>query len=269
MDRAEYYELDICKISQEIADEIPGVTKVALFGSRKFQGKVCSDLDLLVYGAPDAPSLTDFRSKFPHYGPLDLWLVMGDQAISAVNGSVLTVQDLQTVELFPNASPDFTLELRRQRFRTDINYAMTIIPPASFALLRGDYLGITSRLPKLHENSLSDAADTVVQILHNCLQAIQRMRSDGNAGRGKGTVLTFSTEYDIQNLAELLLAPVFPIQREPFIVRCEGVRRTADFSLAEGRLVLELKMPKTSGELANGVKQAKGVLNCYLDHPGV
>jgi hypothetical protein len=95
------------------------------------------------------------------------------------------------------------------------------------------------------------------------------MSRDGNAKRGKGTQLALLNEYDVQNLTELVLSPIISLQREPFAIECQGVRRSADFSFANGRLILELKMPKDRGELGNALKDAKGVLGWYLDHPGV
>jgi predicted nucleotidyltransferase len=142
----EIFELDIIDVAAEIAAEIPGVTSVRLFGSRKYLGKVRSDLDLLISGPSNLSSLLAFRSTSQHYQPLDLWLATGETAISAVNGSALQVQALRSYELFPE-SPDLPSELRRQLFRTDIEYKLTVIPPASYAPVRGDHLGFNARLP--------------------------------------------------------------------------------------------------------------------------
>jgi len=244
------------------------VTSVQLFGNRKYLGKVRSDLDLLISGPSNLSSLLAFRSTSQHYQPLDLWLATGETAISAVNGSALQVQALRSYELFPESS-DLPSELRRQLFRTDIEYKLTVIPPASYAPVRGDHLGLNARLPTLLSAELIQAAEAIVSIIENGLEVIRRMRGDGNAGRGRGTKLVVFNEYDVQNLTELLLSPVVSLQREPFVIECQGIRRRADFSFANGRLILELKMSKNSGELAGAIKDAKGVLNCYLDHPGV
>jgi hypothetical protein len=95
------------------------------------------------------------------------------------------------------------------------------------------------------------------------------MRRDGHAGRGKGTQLVFQNEYDLQNMTELILSPVMALQREPFTVKCQGVERSADFSFAGGRLILELKMSRNRSALDSALQDAKGELGCYLDHPGV
>lgn len=268
MPMAEYYELDIVEVARDIASKTPGVTSIKLFGSRKFPGKVRSDLDLLITGPTNLESLLSVRNSLQHYQPLDLWLVTGESAISAVNGSTLPVAALRTYELYPICS-DLPTELQRQRFRADIQYTLTVIPPGSYTPIRADHLGLTTRLPMLLDAELIRASETLVEIISNGFEAIRRMRGDGNARRGRGTQLTMFDEYDVQNLTELLLSPIVSLDREPFTVRCQGIKRSADFSFAGGRLVLELKMAKDRGDLASALKDAKGVLNCYLDHPGV
>lgn len=103
---------------------------VALFGSRKYPGKVRSDLDLLIVGPSNVDLLVGLRSSVPHYKPLDLWLVAGENAYSTVNGSLVSVGNLRTYELFPESTA-LPQELRRQRFRADIDYRMTVIPPGA------------------------------------------------------------------------------------------------------------------------------------------
>ena len=244
------------------------MTSVRLFGSRKYLGKVRSDLDLLISGPSNLGSLSAFRSSFQHYQPLDLWLATGETATSVVNGSTLPLPALRFYELFPESS-GLPPDLRVQQFRADIEYKMTLIPPASYVPIRGDHLGLGARLPTLLSAELIQASEAIVSIIENGLEVIRRMRRDGNARRGEGTKLVLFNEYDFQNLTELVLSPVVSLQREPFVVECQGIRRRADFSLANGRLILELKMSKNSGELASAIKDARGVLECYLDHPGV
>jgi DpnII restriction endonuclease len=268
MSQSDLYELDIVKVAAEIATQVPGTASVRLFGSRKYPGKVRSDLDLLITGPSNTSLLLNFRNKFQHYKPLDLWLANGDTAVSSVNGSILPIRELRCFDLFPDPSglPD---NLRRQTFRADIDYKMTIIPPGTYTPIRGDQLGLRTRMPMLLDAELIQASEATVRIVENAFAAVQRMRNDGNAKRGKGTQLTMLNEYDIQNFVELVLSPIIPLRREPFTVECEGVRRTADFSFANGRLVVELKMPKDKTELASVLKDARGALSCYLDHPGV
>jgi len=268
MKRADYFELDLVDVASDIATQVPGVTSVRLFGSRKYLGKVRSDLDLLITGPSNLESLLNLRSRFQHYEPLDLWLAAGETAISAVNGSTLPVHALRSYELFPGFS-SLPAELRKQQFRADIEYSMTIIPPRSYIPVRGDHLGLSARLPTLLGSELIQAAEAVVGIIENSFEALRRMSKDGNARRGKGTQLAMFNEYDVQNLTELALSPIISLQREPFMVECQGINRSADFALASGRLILELKMSKDRGGLAKALKDAKGALGCYLDHPGV
>jgi hypothetical protein len=263
----DFYELDIVDIASEIAREITGVISVSLFGSRKYPGKIRSDLDLLVTGPLNMGALTYFREKFQHYGPLDLWLAVGETAASVVNGSVLPVNELRKIELYPDHSR-LPVDLKKQRFRSDIEYQMTIVTPGTYVPIRGDRLGVTRRCPLLLDGNIDQSAEAVVRILENAIEAVRRMRHDGIAKRGKGTQISIRTEYDLQNLTEMVLSPFMALQREPFTIKCQGVRRAADFALAGGRLILELKMARNSSEVASVIKDAKGVLSCYLDHPG-
>jgi hypothetical protein len=264
----DYFELNLVDLAAKMAAQIPGVTSVHLFGSRKYPGKLRSDLDLLVTGMHNSVALLQFRDLHLHYAPLDLWAVSGDTATSAVNGSMLSVSDIDSVRLYPDPEP-LAADLLDQSFRADIDFKMTSIPPQGLVRLGHDHLGVINRLPTLLNEDLGLAAHSVIRILEGALNATKRMRSGGVAKRGTGVRPTVTAEYDLQNLTELVLAPVLQVQREPFVVQDKGSSRSADFSLASGRLVLELKFPKDGGALASATKDAEGVLNQYLNHPGV
>jgi hypothetical protein len=269
IDDAKYFTLDIVEVATAIASFDSNVTEIRLFGSRKYPGKVRSDLDFLVTGPANVSTLVDFRNQSQLYNPLDLWLASGETATSSVNGSWLRIANLNTFELYPNIDPALAQDLHQQTFRTDINYAMSIGLAAGFTPGQTDHLGLTTRLPSVFDSSLVGGAVTLVEAIRNGIEAARHMRNDGHAMLGKGTHPAILTEYDLQNLTELILAPIIPLVREPFTVKCQGIERTADFSFASGRIVLELKMSKSSSELGSAVKDAHGILNCYLDHPGV
>lgn len=145
---------------------------------------------------------------------------------------------------------------------------MTVIAPG---LWSGDEDPLKFRFynAALLSGPFEDAAGSVVDLLRRGLESARLIRTLGHSRRGAGTQIVISNEYDLQNLIELVLAPVVPIVREPFSVKCEGIKRTADFSLAHGRIVLELKFVSDRTELGAALKDARGVLDCYLDHPGV
>lgn len=266
----EYFELDLVTIACAIAEDVTGVERVALFGSRKYPGKVRSDVDLLISGPSTGDVLIAFRESNRLYAPLDLWLDHGGSAFSVVNGSTLNVRDLDAIELYPTPDLERLKSLSTQRFRADVTYVMSMAPtPPSVVPLRGDNLHMLRRLPTLFEEDLTVVAVSIVKILEHAIQAMLRMRSDGNARRGKGSHLTLSVEYDFQNLTELLLSPIFPTSREPFVVKVAGSKRSADFALADSRIALELKFAKNGSELSAELKDAHAVLRGYLDHPGV
>lgn len=110
-----YYVLDLVDVAAKIATQVAGTDRVLLFGSRKYPGKVRSDVDLLVFGPTALPQLSDFRSSDERYEPLDLWLAHGTTAMSAVNGSTLPVDELTTFELYPRPDSRIEGELRYQR----------------------------------------------------------------------------------------------------------------------------------------------------------
>lgn len=266
----EYFELDLVVLARDIAEKVKDVQRVALFGSRKYPGKVRSDVDLLVSGPSSGDVLVDFRESNRHYAPLDLWLEQGGSAFSVVNGSMLSVADLDVIDVYP--TPDLARlgVLRSQRFRADIDYVMSMAPvPPAVVPVRRDNLRLARRLPSIFEEDLVVAAGTIVDVLMHTIQAAQRMRTDGNAKRGKGSHVTLSVEYDFQNLTELVLSPFLPISREPFVVEVAGAKRSADFALADSRVVLELKFAKDGSELSAQLKDAHAVLREYLEHPGV
>lgn len=67
-----YFTLDIVDVATAIARSDVGVTRVSVFGSRKFPGKIRSDLDLLVQGPSNMSTMIDFRDQSQLYQPLDL-----------------------------------------------------------------------------------------------------------------------------------------------------------------------------------------------------
>jgi hypothetical protein len=115
---------------------------------QKYPGKIRSDLDLLVAGTLNMGALTNFQENFQHYAPLDLWLAVGETAASVVNGSVLPVNELRKIELYPDRSV-LPVDLKKQHFRSDIEYQMTIGTPGTYVPIRGDHLGVTRRCPLL------------------------------------------------------------------------------------------------------------------------
>lgn len=263
--------MELESLAQELVAAVPEVGRIAMFGSRKYAGKVRSDLDLLISGPASADVLVDFRESRTEYQPLDLWLeVPGGAAVSAVNGGVLQICDLDVIELFPDFDTARLQGFERQRFRSDVNYMMSLAPsPTSVAKLHADHLGITTRLPAVLEDSLAIVALTVLEALEHAVEAARRMRTDKNAMRGKLSHISIATEYDLQNLAELVLSSIFSVEREPFVVQESGAERSADFSMASGRLVLEFKFAKTGSELSKQIKDSHSVLETYLKHPGI
>lgn len=182
---------------------------------------------------------------------------------------MLSIQDLQCLELFPDPDPSVQAGLREQRFRTDINYKMTIGLAAGFVPEKPDILGVSTRRPGLFSASSIVVAQEIVAALESAVDAVNRIRKDAAARRGKATLIALTNEYDLHNLAEMVLAPFLPLAREPFSIRCDGIERTPDFSIAQGRIVIEFKFAKDSSEWASNLKEAQGVLPCYLSHPGV
>lgn len=106
------------------------------------------------------------------------------------------------------------VDLKKQRFRSDIEYQMTIVMPGTYVPIRGDHLGVTRRCPLLLDGDINQSAEAVVRILENAIEAVRRMRHDGIAKRGKGTQIAIRTEYDFQNLTEVVLSPFIALQRD-------------------------------------------------------
>jgi hypothetical protein len=265
----DYFELDVVAVARDIAERIPGVTQVSLFGSRKYPGKIRSDLDLLVWGVSNSADLNAFRDSRQHLQPLDLWQEMGGMAISATNGSSLPVADVGAMRLYPHPDDAVIESLRMQRFRADINYAMTVIPPTGLVPLKADLYGIHRRHPGFFLPTLSETIDSLVSVISEGVQTLGRIRGDKTAMRGSGSLVTITNEYDFQNLIEILLAPVMSLSRESFVARCQGVERTVDFMVADGKVALECKYAKSRSEWGSQIKDAEGALDCYLSHPGI
>jgi hypothetical protein len=147
-----------------------------------------------------------------------------------------------------------------------------IVPPT---MLPNDYF-----LPETWESTLARAegaglpvrpyiGDTIEKATAQITDVVRRMimaPSDlGQKGRAKcGWTVNLQSEYDCQNLFWITVKPWLPgLGREEVTIRYEKQEKSADFTLFDGRLVIELKFIDSEAKKREVLKDLDGLSRFY------
>jgi nucleoside phosphorylase/predicted nucleotidyltransferase len=94
-----FAELDLSDVLEILANELQDIDEIHIFGSRRFRsGSTRSDVDLLIVGSglPQASVVAAVAREIDTY--LDVFVLRGSTAQSAVNESVITATDPQALK---------------------------------------------------------------------------------------------------------------------------------------------------------------------------
>ena len=93
----------------------------------------------------------------------------------------------------------------------------------------------------------------------------------GQRGVAKGGwTVKLSSEYDCQDLFFTVVKPWLPgIGREQVTIRYDDQKKSADFDLFEGRLIVEMKFVDSTGKKAEVVKTLDGLSRFYSRNANV
>jgi hypothetical protein len=93
----------------------------------------------------------------------------------------------------------------------------------------------------------------------------------GQKGLAKtGWTVNLASEYDCQNLFFTVLKPWLPsLGREEIAVRYDGQSKLSDFSLFDGKMIIEMKFIDSSGKKNEVVKTLAGLSSFYAHNANV
>jgi hypothetical protein len=270
------------KLLKEVVRIQPGIEEIHLFGSRAYKtGSLRSDCDLLLRvsdkGHVKRYVLTDFAVK--HCPPLDFFLAEGGKATSCANDSFVQaasftdlVKKLDAILLWSNKNGFAQFE-----FDFESRWVFETAMAASFppTILPNDYLladtwqatlarAETAGLP-VHPYIGDTIEKATAQITDVARKMVISPNSLGQRGAAKsGWTVDLQSEYDCQNLFWTVVKPWLPsLGREETTIRYEKQDKISDFTLFEGRLVIELKYIDSGAKKREVLKDLDGLSRFY------
>ena len=270
-------------LTEKLADRFPSVTDLYLFGSRKWQTRSPrSDLDILVCHSKHIRP-NDLRYFSLNNCPaLDLFLVDGSKAISVANESYVEAGTFN--ELIMRLSAIRFWSRGKGFLNADIDWDFVVasgidFPPTALGGGLPESFNWSKELGRLFEFlegqklpykpfigiSADEVADFLIQVLRRLLPEIQRLNT-----KGKGVMVRFKTEYDLQNMFFLVVKPWLPgLAREEVTIRYDGQDKSADFNVLDSQVVIEMKHIRDANTKAAVAKTLSGLRDFYLRHPNV
>lgn len=265
-----------------------GIDEVYLFGSRAYAtGSLRSDCDLLVLPAPGknvkSSDLRDFAVA--ECEALDFFLVEGGTARSSANDSYIYAESFEKLA----TRLDAVLLWRRSEGFADfsfqdsgswifataenVNFGMTVLPD--------EYLGEQAWLQKIRSveqaglptrpyigDSLSKAVTFLQDVARRMIFSPDQLGQKGQAK--SGWTVQLHDEYDCQNLFFTVVKPWLPsLSREEIAIHFDGQKKISDFSLFEGRLIIEMKFIDDGVSKAAVAKTLNGLSKFYLQNANI
>lgn len=238
----------------------PNIEEIYLFGSRAYKtGSLRSDCDLLVRltaeGNVRASDLREFAMQ--HCQALDFFIAVDGRAVSCMNDSYVysasfeeLTEKLDAVKLWTKANKftDFHFDFEAKWvFSTsiDVVHVATVLPSGHISELSWQTL-----IKRTEQEGLPIRpfiGDTIqkatVQIIDVATRMLKRSSELGQKGNAKsGWTVNLASEYDCQNLFLTVVKPWIPsLAREEAEIIYDGQKKVSDFSLFEGKLIVEMK----------------------------
>jgi hypothetical protein len=284
----EVIKFNLKGLLSELLSGQPAILEVYLFGSRAYRtGSLRSDCDLLVrkdVGSHVRSSeLRNFAmTKCP---ALDFFVAAEGHATSCMNDSFVRaasfeelVDKLDAILLWSKSEgfTDFEFDFETKWvFSTgnDVVHVPTVLPSGHIAELswqtlikRAEQCGLPVR------PFIGETVDKATAQISDVLQRILMRPSDlGQRGQARrGWTVSLADEYDCQNLFFTVVKPWLPqLEREEVELVYDGQKKISDFSLFEGKLVIELKHIDSDQKKREVVKTLDGLSRFYSRNPNV
>lgn len=273
---------DLREILDDLIEREAGITELYLFGSRQYgTGSLRSDCDILVRAEPNADvkqsKLRDFAIE--QCPALDLFLCTEARAVSAANDSFVYAPTFQELVTRLDAAclwtrrggfEDFKFRISRDwtfETATEVEFINSVLPDG--------FVGDLAWQQKIRQTEAEGLpirpfiGDTFEKAVVQISEVVRGMIFQGRdlepRGNAKdGWTVNLSSEYDCQNLFLTVVKPWLPmLAREESLVQFDGQEKRHDFSLFEGKLIVEIKYIDSSPKKAEVVKTLDGLARFY------
>ena len=278
----EVTKYDLKTLLSTLFENQPAIREVYLFGSRAYRtDSLRSDCDLIVRSDENSNvRSSDLRNFAIQECPaLDFFIAEGGRAISCMNDSFVKagsfcelVSKLDATLLWSKKAGFTEFEFGSKAgwvFCTsaDVVHVPTVLP--------SDYISESSwqSLKKKTEQRglpiqpfIGDTIDEATAQITDVAQKMVFSPCDlGQKGQAKdGWTANLSNEYDCQNLFYTVVKPWLPqLGREEVEVIYDTQKKISDFSLFEGKLIIELKYIDSDSKKREVVKTLDGLSRFY------
>lgn len=265
-----------------------GIEEIYLFGSRAYQtGSLRSDCDLLLRVTPSkntkASDLRDFATV--HCPALDFFLCPDARAVSCSNDSFVyaatfdeLVAKLDAVRLWKKSDgfANFSFgDTGSWEFRTaeSAEFTMTTLPDSVLSeqswfqkIKAVEAAGLPVR-PYLGD-TLPKAVAVISEVARKMIFQSKDLGQRGNAK--SGWTVNLKSEYDCQNLFFTVAKPWLPeLGREEIEIYFDDQAKKSDFSLFDGKLVIEMKFIESDNKKREVVKTLDGLTRFYMRNSNI
>lgn len=215
-------------------------------------------------GAPGPPPALSHASKWKEW----LFRAGNDPSVDslAVLGNVL--------EEFMDVAPTEGL-LRQVDWKKNRDHVVQVLEENGFRYYRGGRVLPTGQVPAEAEASLGTTVSrgpakptSIDELLLVLLKGLRRAMHPLTHRRKEAQALSFSTEYDVQDLLHALLRPwVADIRPEEFTPSYAGSSTRMDFLLPKHKTVIELKFVRDRGHAKKIGDELIVDIDHYQRHP--
>lgn len=277
-------EYDLKFLLGKLVEEQPNIEAVYLFGSRAYQtGSPRSDCDLLVKvkeGKNVQPGvLRDFATE--SCPALDFFLAARGQATSCANDSFVyatsfeaLIERLDAIALWSREKGFFEISFP-WTFSTSafVHFIPTNLPNSELSGLSWHALTRRAEQEGLPVSPyIGDTVDKAAAMIADVARIMLRKPSDlcqrGNAS--SGWTVNLQSEYDCQNLFYTVVKPWLPgLAWDPHTITYDGQKKICDFSLFDGKLLIEMKYIDSEDKKREVVKTLEGLIRFYSQNANV
>jgi predicted nucleotidyltransferase len=281
-------EHDLKSLLVALVKAQPCIEEIYLFGSRAYHtGSLRSDCDLLVRVAREknvkASDLRDYAAE--HCEALDLFVCADARAVSCANDSFVYAETFESLAakldaiLLWNRSDGFTdfafADTGSWLFRTaaSVSFILTTLPDS--VLTEQAWMG---KIRAVEQNGLparpyiGDTLPKAATMIEELVRSMVFGPADlGQRGRARGGwSVDLQSEYDCQNLFYTVVKPWLPeLGREEVEIYFDDQAKRSDFSLFQGRLIIEMKFIESENKKREVVKTLDGLKRFYTRNANV
>lgn len=251
--------------------KFPTINSCYLFGSRAYKtGSLRSDIDVLVY--TEKPLKQAQVTRFCEcYKPIDLFETSDNiTAKSLTNGSAIydkenLIEKLDAILLWERGNGFKNDSFHKHEILKNADFIPSTLPITLASEL------IDERIPKTELGKEWEiASKRIIEIIKNSMLVSKKLRKPTQAKNINIDTLKIKSEYDFQNYTYIVLKPwIDSLDTEPFIVKVDGSKKNADFSISDNLLILEEKYIDDNGKKDAVIKTIDGLNDFYKTQPNV